>query len=264
MADQGKWFKLWNAAIEDADLENLELEDWARWAKLGAYIKAHGTDGKIRFPFPFRKLLDIFRTDQIEHAKVILKRFPNVYVGEREVTVTSVTSSNVTLEIEYQNWFKYQGDFSGDRVRKFRDKKRHHVTAQEEKRSRRDVEEKRTEDTTPKPPSKFSRPTAPEVTAYAKTIGFDLDGSRFCDYYDSKGWKIGSAPMKSWEAAVRTWKSKREEDYGPHDSKSTTDYAALARAKREAQKTRENTPGGSLSNGVRNLQSVPINTKSST
>lgn len=145
MADQGKWFKLWNSAIEDADLENLELDDWARWAKLGAYIKAHGNEGQVNFPYPYRKLLNMFRLPTIEAAKVVLKRFPNVCVGEREVTVSPETDRNVTLEIIFTNWFKYQGDFSSDRVRKFRDKKRHHETVQEEKRSRREVEETRKE-----------------------------------------------------------------------------------------------------------------------
>ncbi len=138
MADQGKWFKLWNSSIEDADLENLELQDWARWAKLGAYIKAHGTEGKVTFPPPYRKLLNMFRVPTIEAAIDIIHMFPNVTLGEREVTVSSGTNANVSLEVTFTNWWKYQGDFSSDRVRKFRDKKRHSETIQEENRSRRD------------------------------------------------------------------------------------------------------------------------------
>lgn len=146
MADQGKWFKLWSSSLNDPDLENLSLEDWARWAKLGAYIKAHGKDGKIRFTFPFNGLLKLFQTDQIAHAKHILKTFPNCVFGERETTVSTETNATVSLEIEYTNWLKYQGDFSSDRVRKYRDKKRHDETAQEEKRRRREVDEKRREE----------------------------------------------------------------------------------------------------------------------
>src|SRR3990167_4705339 len=51
MADQGVWFKLWCSALADPDLSNLCLEDFARWAILGTYIKAHGTEvleGEIR------------------------------------------------------------------------------------------------------------------------------------------------------------------------------------------------------------------------
>jgi hypothetical protein len=49
-------------------------------------------------------------------------------------------------------------------------------------------------------------PTPDEVTAYAESIGFKLNGEQFCDFYESKGWKIGKSPMVSWKAAVRTWK----------------------------------------------------------
>ena len=58
----------------------------------------------------------------------------------------------------------------------------------------------------------FSIPTSDEVTKFAKTIDFELDGHAFCDFYESKGWKIGNSPMKSWQAAVRTWKRKHQED----------------------------------------------------
>jgi hypothetical protein len=53
---------------------------------------------------------------------------------------------------------------------------------------------------------KFSPPTPQEVTEYASSIGFTLDGHKFCDYYESKGWVVGKARMKDWRAGVRTWK----------------------------------------------------------
>ena len=34
--------------MHDPDLSNLSLEDFARWALLGTYIKAHGTAGTLR------------------------------------------------------------------------------------------------------------------------------------------------------------------------------------------------------------------------
>ncbi len=52
----------------------------------------------------------------------------------------------------------------------------------------------------------FQRPLPQEVTDYAKSIGFALDGQHFVDYYTSNGWKIGRNPMKDWKATVRTWK----------------------------------------------------------
>lgn len=51
-------------------------------------------------------------------------------------------------------------------------------------------------------------PTAKEITEYAKSIRFDLDGEAFCDYYEVRGWRPSGCriQMKSWKAAVRTWK----------------------------------------------------------
>ncbi len=48
-------------------------------------------------------------------------------------------------------------------------------------------------------------PTPDQVTRYAKSRGFDLDGQHFCDHYESKGWLVGKARRKDCQAAVRTW-----------------------------------------------------------
>jgi len=53
----------------------------------------------------------------------------------------------------------------------------------------------------------FSKPTPEEVTEYAHSIDFVLDGELFCDYYEARGWKFKTGqPMKDWKAAVRAWK----------------------------------------------------------
>jgi hypothetical protein len=81
----------------------------------------------------------------------------------------------------------------------------------EEKRE----EEKRKEENataeTNKKSLRFQQPTPQEVFEYAKSIGFYLDGSKFCDYYASKGWVVGKSPMKDWKAAVRTWKQNSDQ-----------------------------------------------------
>ena len=54
---------------------------------------------------------------------------------------------------------------------------------------------------------KFLKPKAEDVTEYAKTIQYALDGQKFCDHYEAKGWLVGRSPMRDWKAAVRTWKN---------------------------------------------------------
>lgn len=56
---------------------------------------------------------------------------------------------------------------------------------------------------------RFTPPTLDEVKAYCQERRNGIDPERFIDFYQSKGWKIGSNPMKDWKAAVRTWE-KRE------------------------------------------------------
>ena len=51
----------------------------------------------------------------------------------------------------------------------------------------------------------MEKPTPKQVTDYARSRGFDLDGELFCNFYASKGWLVGKTPMKDWQAAVRTW-----------------------------------------------------------
>ena len=76
-------------------------------------------------------------------------------------------------------------------------------------------EEKRGEENSnPLPPKKFVKPEPSEVSIYAKSIAFDLDGQHFCDHYESNGWRVGRNPMKDWKAAVRTWKKNKFENGG--------------------------------------------------
>lgn len=53
---------------------------------------------------------------------------------------------------------------------------------------------------------KFQKPTAQEVTEYAQSIDYQLDGERFVNHYESNGWKVGKNKMKDWQAAVKNWK----------------------------------------------------------
>lgn len=62
---------------------------------------------------------------------------------------------------------------------------------------------------------RFVPPTPEEVNAYCRERNNGIDGSEFCDFYTSKGWKVGKNPMKDWEAAVRTWERSRQQTAQP-------------------------------------------------
>lgn len=59
---------------------------------------------------------------------------------------------------------------------------------------------------------KFVKPTLEEVEAYCTERQNNVNAERFVDYYESKGWKVGSSSMKDWKAAVRTWESRDKEE----------------------------------------------------
>ena len=54
----------------------------------------------------------------------------------------------------------------------------------------------------------FVKPTVDDVAAYCKERGNCVNPEAFVDFYESKGWKVGSSPMKDWKAAVRTWEKR--------------------------------------------------------
>lgn len=45
------------------------------------------------------------------------------------------------------------------------------------------------------------------VAAYSASIGYPMDGDKWCDQYAVKGWVVGKVKMKDWQCAVRNWKS---------------------------------------------------------
>ncbi len=54
---------------------------------------------------------------------------------------------------------------------------------------------------------RFVPPTVEEVEAYCMASGYDVNATKFVNYYSSIGWVVGKAktPMKDWKASVRTW-----------------------------------------------------------
>lgn len=71
-------------------------------------------------------------------------------------------------------------------------------------------------DTTPtvaeNPKGRFMLPTIDEVAAYCKERDNGIDAEHFVTFYTSKGWMMGSTPMKDWKAAVRAWEQNKKSD----------------------------------------------------
>ena len=61
--------------------------------------------------------------------------------------------------------------------------------------------------------ARFTHPEVSDVSSYADEAGIALDAQQFCDYYASKGWRVGNTPMKDWRAAARNW-ARRDQSTG--------------------------------------------------
>lgn len=61
----------------------------------------------------------------------------------------------------------------------------------------------------------FAPPSVEEVSAYARSLNFNLDAEKFIAYYQQQGWKLANGrPVVDWQACVVTWK-KRSKDFSP-------------------------------------------------
>lgn len=58
---------------------------------------------------------------------------------------------------------------------------------------------------------KFIPPTFNEVLEYCMQNNLDVDGIKFINFYESKGWMVGKNKMKDWKAAIRTWVKPKQE-----------------------------------------------------
>lgn len=77
-----------------------------------------------------------------------------------------------------------------------------------------------------KPPQRkrFVPPSVDEVEAYCTERGNHVDAAQFCAFYESKGWRVGNQPMKSWQAAVLTWERRERKDRAEQEKEGTSAY----------------------------------------
>ena len=67
---------------------------------------------------------------------------------------------------------------------------------------------------------RFEPPTVEQIAEYCAERGNAVNPQAFFDFYESKGWLIGSNRMKDWKAAVRTWEQKQKPQEQPQRKRS--------------------------------------------
>ena len=67
------------------------------------------------------------------------------------------------------------------------------------------IVKKKKRKTTLKKETRFQKPNLKDLKKYFLTLGNIDESLIMYDYYESKGWKVGKAPMKCWKSATRNW-----------------------------------------------------------
>ena len=186
------WFDKFTDAFEAmgddprADALKVALVDYAVYGELA------------EFDDPLMDAFLVLCTSDIEFSKT--RRECGGKGGRRRKTSVK-TSAETSEETSEETSVKTSAETSEETTR--HDKTRQDVTRQDKEGEAR--------------ATRFSPPTAPEVDSYMRQRGTPIDAERFCDFYASKGWKVGKSPMRDWKAAARNW-AKRDGDQrdGPH------------------------------------------------
>jgi hypothetical protein len=123
-----------------------------------------------------------------------VRRFLNTLQNDNMIELKSDT---ITTQLTICNYESYQGERNTDEtpVKRKRNAGETQTTLIEERK-----EEK-----------KFIIPTFNDVLEYCMQNNLDVDGVKFINFYESKGWMVGKNKMKDWKAAIRTWVKPKQE-----------------------------------------------------
>lgn len=201
MADQKKWFKVWNSILTDPGFEALPNDILGVWTRLGCLISIQGDSGSVTAE---RAYFERHLRCDFETVRVL----PNIIIEEGEI-------DNGVITVTLKNWFKYQVDSTVyERVKKFRNKQNDNGVRGEKNKKR--EEEKRKEE---KKNKVFVPPTLAEVSVYCGERQNFVDPEKWFAHYQSNGWRVGPNKMKDWKQAVITWE-KNENTFPGNGGKS--------------------------------------------
>lgn len=82
------------------------------------------------------------------------------------------------------------------------------VRKEEVRKEKKEEVNKEERERTPGNNKKFSKPKREEFDKYCKEINFSCEYGAFYDYYEAKGWMIGTNKMKNWKSALRNWQRR--------------------------------------------------------
>ena len=198
------WFRMYVDFLEDAKMMTLAFEDQRHFIGVLA-LKSAGTLDQECEP----------RTmDRIVAQKLWLDGSVIGEVKRRLIDAGLIDEDWQPVAWEKRQ-FRSDHDLTGaERQRRYREKQRNAlrnapVTPPEQNRTDTDTEQKKKGD---KNAARFRPPSLQEVTEYCRQRNNRVDPAAFIAYYESNGWHVGRNKMRDWQAAVRTWESRSNEN----------------------------------------------------
>lgn len=195
-----KWFRLYNDVIHNPKL--LMLNPGDRWYYVGLLaLKQEG-------------VLDRFSGDKLDRAIATQLRLTAAEWDE----VARRLEAEELIDSEYQpiGWDdrQYTHDSSADRTRKYRNRLKTKECDAGDRHSDVTVTGSETETDTEtdkrdrQKRKRFVPPTLEQVSDRCRECNYGVDPSRFWNFYESQGWKVGKNPMRDWHKALAGWQSR--------------------------------------------------------
>lgn len=239
-----KWIKIVTDIFDDEKILLIEAmpESDAMiviWFKILCLAGKQNNGGVLmlndRMPYTDEMLSTIFRRS-ISTVRLALRTF-------QQLDMIEIVSGAVTIP----NWEKHQSldklervrEQTRERVAEHRNKQKlladcnanSNVTVTQCNETKKIREDKSREDKSrienADKPRRFSKPTVEEVAEYCRERGNRINAQNFVDFYESKGWKVGSSPMKDWKSCVRTWEQRDKEKNPPKKEVNDADRYAI-------------------------------------
>ena len=199
-----KWFKHMSDSSSDLFIQDMEAEfgdtGYTFWFKTLELLGRQTPEGTMEISENvWRKVIHSRRTDHLRRLYA--------FATERDKLVVE-TLPNGLLRVTCPKFIEFADEYT-NRVKVNRDKL---PTLSGQTPSRIEVEQNRKE---VEKKERSNPPTLQEAEELWRERNYpSSECSKFWNYYESNGWRVGKNPMKNWRAAAAGWVS-RSKQYAP-------------------------------------------------
>lgn len=148
--------------------------------------------------------------DELHLTRAQIRR--SIYNLQSTQEIATKTTNKITI-IKVLNWAKYQETETTKTTSKKATKEpATQPTNNQQTTTTKNIRSKEYKEEVLKGSVETTHPTLQMIIDFCSLNNFNMDPEKFFNYEESKGWKVGTAPMKDWKAACRNWE-KREQEY---------------------------------------------------